>query len=143
MADAIHRSPGRVIHPVHAILLACSLPLFGGALLSDWAYSSTFEVQWINFASWLVSAAALFAGLALLWAAVDYFRADRRRDQSSTLYVLVLLATVVLGVFNALVHSRDVWATMPTGLILSVVVFLLALVAVWLGFSTIRSGDAR
>lgn len=143
MAEAIHRNPGSAIHPVHAILLACSLPLFGGALLSDWAYSSTFEVQWINFASWLVSAAALFAGLALLWAIVDYFRADRRRDHSSTLYLLALIATVVLGVFNALIHSRDAWATMPAGLILSVVVFLLALVAVWLGFSTLRSGEAQ
>lgn len=143
MADFIHRDRGRAIHPLHALLLACSLPLFGGALLADWAYSSTYEVQWINFAAWLVSGALVFGGAALLWAAVDFFRADRTRDRSSAVYLLVLIVIVVLGFINALVHGKDVMATMPAGLILSVLVFLLALVAVWLGYSTLRRGDVR
>lgn len=139
----MYRTRSRVIHPVHALLLASSLPLFGGALLADWAYSSTYEVQWINFAAWLVSGAMIFAVAALLWAVVDFFRADRTRDRSSALYLLVLISTVILGFINALVHSKDAWATMPTGLILSMLVFILALASVWLGFSTLRSGDAR
>ena len=143
MADAINRPRGRVIHPVHAILLASSLPLFLGAVFSDWAYSSTKEVQWINFASWLVSGAMVFAGAALLWAVIDFFRANRARDRSSALYLLVLIATVVVGFINALVHGKDAWATMPEGLILSIIVFLLALAAVWLGYSTLRSGAVR
>lgn len=143
MAEAINRTRDRVIHPVHAILLASSLPLFFGALLADWAYSSTKEIQWINFASWLVSGALVFAGAALLWAVIDFFRADRSRDRSSALYLLVLIATVVLGFINTLIHSRDAWATMPTGLILSILVFLLALAAVWLGYSTLRPGAVR
>src|SRR3546814_1099584 len=64
----------RAIHPVHAVLLAGTVPLFLGTLLSDWAYWSTYEVQWINFASWLVVGALLFAGYALLWAVIDFFR---------------------------------------------------------------------
>jgi uncharacterized membrane protein len=117
--------------------------LFGGALLADWAYSSTHQVQWINFASWLVSGAMVFAGAALLWAVIDFFRSDRARDRSSALYLLVLIATVVLGFINALVHGKDAGATMPAGLILSALVFLLVLAAVWLGFSTLRAGAAR
>lgn len=133
----------RIIRPVHAVLLAGSLPLFLGTLLSDWAYWSTYEVQWINFAAWLVSGASLLAGLALLWALIDFFRADRRRDRASFLYLSVLIGTFLLGFVNALVHGKDAWATMPAGLILSVFAFLAALVAVWLGYSTLRRGAVR
>ena len=134
----------RTLHPLQGVLLASTLPLFLGALLSDWAYSSTSEVQWINFASWLIAGAMLFAGAALLWAAVDFFRSDVARDRRSALYLLVLIATFILGFINALVHGKDAWATMPEGLILSLLVFLLAAAAVWLGFSTLRrAGAAR
>ena len=131
------------LHPVHAVLLAGSLPLFLGALLSDWAYSSTYQVQWINFASWLVAGGLVFAGFALLWAVVDLFRSDTKRDRLGALYLLVLLTTFILGFINALVHSKDGWATMPQGLILSVLVFLLALAAVWLGFSKLSGRTDR
>lgn len=143
MAETVVESRERVIHPVHAVLLAGSLPLFFGAFLSDWAYSSTYEVQWINFASWLVSGAVVFLGLALVWGLVDFLRADLRRDRASALYLVVLIGTFVLGFVNALVHGKDAWATMPAGLILSVITFLLALVAVWLGFGTLRRGAAQ
>ena len=132
----------RTLHPLHGVLLASTLPLFLGALLSDLAYSSTREVQWINFASWLIAGAMLFAGAALLWAAIDFFRSDVARDRRSALYLLVLIATFILGFINALVHGKDAWATMPEGLILSLLVFLLAAAAVWLGFSTLRRAGA-
>lgn len=134
------QAKARVIHPVHAILLASILPLFLGALLSDWAYSSTYEVQWINFAAWLIAGALVLAGFALLWAVIDFFRSDVGRDRRSALYLLVLLTTFIVGFINALVHGKDAWATMPEGLILSLLTVLLAAVSVWLGFSTLRQG---
>ena len=133
----------RVLHPVHAILLASTLPLFLGALLSDWAYSSTYEVQWINFAAWLNAGAMVFAGLALAWAVIDFFRKDVARDSQSALYLMALLTTFVVGFITALIHARDAWATMPGGLIMSLITFLLTLASVWLGFSTLRSGIDR
>lgn len=142
IVDRTDRTDQRALHPVHAVLLAAALPLFLGALLSDWAYSSTYEVQWINFASWLIAGALLFAGAALLWALVELLRADRRGGRS-LLYFLLLLAVFVLGFINALVHSRDAWGTMPEGLILSAVVAVLAVAATWIGFSTLRAGDRR
>lgn len=132
----------RIIHPLHAVLLASSLPLFLGALLSDWAYYSTYEIQWINFAAWLNAGAMLFLGAALLWTAIDFLRADVARDRSSILHLLVVLATFILGFIAALVHAKDAWATMPGGLILSFIVLLLAIWSVWLGFATLR-GAAR
>lgn len=142
MATANSRSRATGIHPVHAVLLASSLPLFFGTLLSDWVYSVTYEVQWINFAAWLLTAALLFAGAALIWAAADMVRADVRKNRLRMFYTLGLLATFVVGLFDALIHARDAWATMPAGLTLSLLGSLLALASVALGFSTLRAGSA-
>ena len=138
MPDALDRAYPRPLHPLHAVLLAGTVPLFLGALLSDWAYSGSYEIQWKNFASWLIVGGLVFAGFALLAALIGLFRGPRGRR--SIVYVLVLLAAFVLGFINALVHAKDAWASMPEALILSAIVAVLALVATWLGFSTLRSG---
>lgn len=128
------------LHPVHAVLLASTVPLFLGALLSDLAYDASYHVQWTNFASWLIAGGLVFTGFALLWALVELLRADRR-GQRKLVYFFVLLATFVLGFINALIHAKDVWAAMPEGLILSIVVAVLAIAATFLGFSTFRRGE--
>jgi uncharacterized membrane protein len=127
----------RVIHPLHAVLLAGTVPLFLGATLSDMAYASTYEIQWNNFASWLIVGGLALSGLALLIALVELID-TRRRSRGGLAYAAVLLATWVMGLFNALMHARDAWASMPGGLVLSVIVTLLACVATWLGFSPSR-----
>ena len=139
---AIEQARGVPLHPVHAVLLAGALPLFIGTLLSDWAYGATYEVQWTNFASWLLAGALLFSGLALVWSLIDLIRADRR-GRRPWMPFLLLLATFLLGLVNALIHSKDAWASMPEGLILSVVVLLFALAAIWSAFSGDRQGTAR
>ncbi len=128
---------------MHAVLLASCLPLFLGALLSDWAYSTTFEIQWINFSAWLIAGALIFASLALLWGLVDALRADAARGGGKWIYVGLLAITLVLGFVNALVHAKDGWATMPMGLILSVIVFLLAVATIWAGFTRALTGETR
>lgn len=140
MADALERRPWVPLHPLHAVLLAGSLPLFLGVLLSDFAYNSTYEIQWKNFASWLLVGALVYCGFALLWGVIDMLRADRR-GQRAIPYLIVLLATWVIGFVDALVHAKDAWASMPTALILSIIVAVLAFVATWLGFSTLRPGE--
>ncbi len=133
--DHRHSTP---IHPLHAVLLAGALPLFLGAALSDIAYSRTYEIQWNNFASWLVAGGLVLGGLALVFAIVDLFRADRRA-RGAVPYLAVLLVTWVVGFFNALLHARDAWASMPAGLAMSLIVVVLACVATWLGFRAPRS----
>lgn len=134
------QDPPRPIHPLHAILLAFPLPLFLGALLSDLAYTSSFHVQWINFASWLIAGGLLVGVFALLWALIEMVRIQTAR---SVVYFVVLLAMWVLGFVNALVHAKDAWATMPAGLWLSVIVTLLAFAAAWIGYSGLRTGDVK
>jgi uncharacterized membrane protein len=135
MAVIIESRYSEAIHPLHAILLAGIVPLFMGAALSDAAYASTYEIQWNNFASWLIVGGLIFSGIALVFAIVDLCRA-RRRARGIGLYVAILLLTWVLGFFNALMHARDAWASMPTGLILSIIVAVLACLAAWFGFCT-------
>jgi uncharacterized membrane protein len=130
------------IHPVHAVLLAGTFTLFLSALLNDLAYWSTYHVQWTNFASWLIVGGLLLGGIALLFALVGLRHAGRR-SRRSLLYLLLLLATWIVGFFNALVHAKDAWAAMPGGLVLSVIAVVLAGVATWLGFSSPRTGDLR
>ncbi|HWK69475.1 MAG TPA: DUF2231 domain-containing protein [Burkholderiaceae bacterium] len=142
MAVIIERRYSEAIYPLHALLLAGTLPLFIGAALCDAAYASTYQIQWNNFASWLIAGGLVFAGVALIFAIVDLCRA-RRRARGIVLYAALLLATWVLGFLNALMHARDAWASMPAGLVLSVIVALLACAATWFGFCTPRIGGAK
>lgn len=130
------------LHPVQAVLLAGALPLFLGALLSDVTYSASYQVQWTNFASWLIAGGLVFSGFALLWALIELLRADRRGGRG-LLFFMVLLAAWLLGFIDALVHAKDAWAAMPMGLILSALVTTLIFGAVWIGFSGFRSGEVR
>jgi uncharacterized membrane protein len=138
-------APGslRPLHPLHAILLAFPFPLFLGALLSDLAYWSSFQVQWANFSSWLIAGGLLVGAFALLWALINLFRSGTAGRRRPIIYFVVLLAMWVLGFVNALVHAKDAWATMPEGLYLSVITALLALVAAWVGYSGFRAGEVK
>jgi uncharacterized membrane protein len=134
--------PTAQLHPFHAVILAGALPLFLGTLLSDWAYSATYEVQWTNFASWLLAGALLLSGFALLWSFMNMFRRGRRQKRT-WLTFLLLLATFTVGFINALVHTKDGWAVVPEGLVLSFIVAVLAAAAVWSGFAGGRLGAIR
>lgn len=138
MTTTVHPAYRCTPGPLHATLLAGSVPLFLGALLSDIAYYQSYQIQWANFAAWLIAGGLLFCGLALLFALGNLARAQRRSGRP-TLYFLLLLATWVLGMYNALEHAKDAWAVMPVGLVLSVLVSLLACVATWVGLTNLRS----
>lgn len=125
--------------PLHATLLAGGVPLFLGALLSDIAYAQTFQIQWANFASWLIAGALVFCGLALLFALINLLRAPHKAGRP-VVYVLLLLVTWVLGLIDAFQHAKDAYAMMPAGLVLSAIVTVLAILATWTG---LRTGGAR
>jgi uncharacterized membrane protein len=128
------------LHPVHAVALAGTLPPFLGALLSDLAYRSSEHVQWANFAQWLLAGGLAFAAVPLVCSAVALFGPGR--GSRAWLYFAVVLALCVLGFVDSLVHARDGWAMMPSGPVLTAIVLLLALVAIWLGFARRRVGGA-
>jgi len=129
-------------NPLHATLLAGTVPLFLGALLSDIAYWRSYQIQWSNFASWLIAGGLVFCGFALLFAIVNLLRA-RPRAGRPLVYFLLLLATWILGFINALEHAKDAWASMPAGLVLSALVTLLTCIATYVGLTNLRTGDAK
>lgn len=142
MISAVARRSGTTLHPLHAFFLGGMLSLFIGVLLSDYAYWSSYVPQWKNFASWLLIGALVFNGLAMLGAVILLVRKDRRTGKP-LIYFLLLLATFVLGVINSFIHAKDVWASMPSGLTLSVITVILACVATWIGLTRWNNGGAR
>jgi len=127
------------LHPLHAVLLAGTLPLFLGVLLSDLTYYNSYEIQWKNFASWLLVGGLVFGGFTLLWAVIDISHAAARTTRQ-VIYVALLFVLWILGFLDALIHAADAWASMPAALNLSVILALLAMVATWLGFARAHWG---
>ncbi|WP_285423679.1 DUF2231 domain-containing protein [Pseudomonas sp. efr-133-TYG-103a] len=128
--------------PLHALLLAGAVPLFLGGLLSDISYYATYQIQWSNFAAWLIAGALVFCGFALLFALINLIRADHKGGRP-TVYFLLLLVTFALGLVNAFEHAKDAWAVMPSGLVLSVIVTVLSVIAAFTGLGGLRAGGAR
>ncbi|MEO5565363.1 MAG: DUF2231 domain-containing protein [Luteimonas sp.] len=113
------------LHPAHALLMMAALPLFVGTLLCDIGYARSYQIQWANFASWLLAGGLFIAAFALIWAIAELFR-SRRRQGRGLVYLVLLLATWGTGFINMLVHARDAWASMPTAVVLSLIVTVLA-----------------
>ena len=127
-------SPQAHLHPLQAMLVGALFPLTLGAMFSDWAYSSTYHIQWLNFADWLIAGSLVFAVPALFWSLFGLLV----RQGTSKLFILMLAATVFVNFLNALTHAKDAYATMPAGLILSVIAAVLSLFTCWVGFSGYR-----
>lgn len=126
-------------HPLHFFLLAGSTCYFVSGFLTDWLYYATHEIQWKNFASWLIMGGLILGGLALLWAAIELARANENKGRRIA-YAGLLLVSWVLSFINELIHAKNAWASMPEGLIISAIVAILMLVAAWFGLSTLRHG---
>jgi uncharacterized membrane protein len=124
-------------HPIHGILAAYPLAFFTGALVSDIAYLNTAQMQWANFSIWLIAGGLLMGALAAIAGIVDAVanrgRARTRRPWWHSVGTLLMLA---LALLNAFIHSRDAWTSVvPTGIILSAIVTVLALATSWSGYA--------
>ena len=121
--------------PIWAMFQAFPLALFTAALVMDIAYVNTAEMQWANFAVWLIAGGLFMGGFALtaaaIAAAVSWRAITWRRG---LVFGLGSLAMWAVAFANALVHSRDAWTSvMPLGLALSALTVLLALITSWIG----------
>ena len=134
--EGLHQSS---LHPLHAIILAGTVPLFLGVLLSD------------SLTSKLRSAVEEFRFLAdhrgsrvrRLRAAVVAYRIVPHGSSSTAGRPFTLFFCSqpgMLGFINALIHAKDAWASMPEGLVLSAIVAALAIAATAIGFSPARGG---
>jgi uncharacterized membrane protein len=121
-------------HPLHAILLAFPIAFFAGALLADIAYLNSAEIQWTNFAAWLITGALVFGAVVILWSAISSLK-SRSAITGKPLYFILLIIMWISGLVNAFQHSRDGWSSVgQLGLILSIIATLCALAAGWIAY---------
>ena len=129
------------VHPFPAAMLAGSFFMFLGALLSDITYFRSYHIQWQNFASWLIVGGLVLSAFAVLFSLFDLRAA--RRTRAAVIYALLVIAMWLVGFFNALMHARDAWASMPGGLVMSVITVVLGLVATVMAFRRVRTGELQ
>ena len=140
-----HIGAVRGLHPLHAILLAFPIALFSAAFASDITYLNTAQMQWSNFSAWMLAGAVLFATPVILWALFAWLGNRRTARSGWTLAYLVLVVLMwVTGLINSFQHSRDAWSSVETtGLVLSALSALLALVAGWIGYAGVPRREVQ
>jgi uncharacterized membrane protein len=125
---------------VYTSLASIAVASFIGALLTDIAYWRSFDMMWTNFSAWLLMA-GLIVGFAAAIAGLIALARHRFLRQGTAVWAHAVgnLIVLALSVFNALIHTRDAWASVvPTGLTLSAVVAIILLVTTWLGLFGVR-----
>jgi uncharacterized membrane protein len=96
---------------------------FVAALIFDILYANTFTILWVKAASWLLSIGLVFAIVPQL---INLGRTWFTRGRAGPVVINFWLQVIaiVAAIFNAFVHSRDAYGSMPTGLWLSVLTVL-------------------
>jgi uncharacterized membrane protein len=104
--------------------------LFVAALIFDVVYDRTAEMLWIKSAAWLITIALFFAIVPRLinLVRVGFPGASGRRPGEVASFWITLLG-LVAAIVNAFVHTRDAYATMPDGMLLSLVTVMLLIAA--------------
>jgi uncharacterized membrane protein len=111
---------------LYALLEPLPLGFFSAAWLFDIIYMRGFEIMWTDAASWLIVFGLVIAVLPRLISLIYLFRGSAAPEK--THFWLSLLA-IILAVLNAFIHSRDAYAVVPLGVILSTLVVALLLLA--------------
>ena len=105
---------------LHRFLGGFPTAFFSLALITDYAYSQSGTLQWQYFSTWLIVAALVTGGLAVLAGLVDWFTGGARGRRGFGWHFGLTILALLLGLINAFVHSRDGWAAVvPEGILLS------------------------
>lgn len=123
MKSEHHSSRFSVTSAVFDVLDPIPFGFFVAGLIFDILYVNTFTILWVKAASWLISIGLLFAIVPQL---INLGRTWFTRGRTTALAINFWLQVIaiVAAIFNAFVHSRDAYGTMPTGLWLSVLTVL-------------------
>jgi uncharacterized membrane protein len=104
--------------------------LFVAALVFDAIYADNGEILWTKAAAWLICFGLILAIIPRLINLVRvWITGTRPRPFASTLAFWLNLLAIVAAFVNALVHSRDAYASMPDGLWLSILTVALLVIA--------------
>jgi len=122
------RTSGRSAFAVALYTLFEPVPLgfFVAAWIFDIIYLKSYVVEWTHAASWLIAIGLVLAILPRLIALITLFRGSSRAEK---VHFWLTLVAIALAIVNAFVHSRDAYAVVPSGVILSTLVVALMLIA--------------
>jgi uncharacterized membrane protein len=128
---SIHASPHRsvIANAIYGVLNPIPFGLFVAALIFDIVYLRTAVIQWGKGAAWLIVIGLLFAVIPRLVSLAQVWITSRHSAlRADKIDFWLNLVAIVAAIFNAFVHSRDAYASMPTGAWLSAfTVILLAI----------------
>lgn len=123
MKAETHTSRSGVTSAIFDVLDPIPFGFFVAALIFDILYVNTFTILWVKAASWLLSIGLLFAIVPqLINLGRTWFTKVRTRALAINFWLQVI--AIVAAIFNAFVHSRDAYGSMPTGLWLSILTVL-------------------
>lgn len=119
---SIHASPQRsvVANAVYSVFNPIPFGFFVAALIFDIIYFRTAVMLWDKGAAWLIAIGLLFAVIPRLVNLVQIWITSRPTAlPADKIDFWLNLIAIVAAIFNAFVHSRDAYASMPTGVWLS------------------------
>ena len=114
------------ISGLHLFLGGFPTAFFSLALVTDYVYLQSAELLWQYFSIWLITAALIMGGLAVLAGIVDWATGGARGHQGFGWHFGLTILALIVGLLNAFVHSRDGWvAVVPQGILLSLLTVIL------------------
>lgn len=143
MAETVAHRPARPVsiahHPIYSLLLPVPIVCFVGVLLTDLAYlNSGGNLIWLAFSSWLLLGGLVFGAVAALVLPIELIRRPATRTVAGWAHLGFFYAALLVALLSMFVHSRDGWtAVAGLGLMLSIIVAVLILIAGWLHRPTI------
>ncbi|CAI0700183.1 DUF2231 domain-containing protein [Serratia ficaria] len=103
---------------------------FTAAMIFDIIYACNAEILWVQAASWLIAIGLVLAIIPRLINLVQvWVGASRPPSSPVKLHFWLNLLAIALAIVNAFVHSRDAYAVVPQGVVLSVIVVVLLSIA--------------
>lgn len=122
--------PSRVAIALYELLNPLPLGFFTAAWIFDILYLKSFQIMWTDAASWLIAIGLVLAIVPRLINLVQVWFTQRPLATAAVkIHFWLWLLAIVLEIFNAFVHSRDAYAVVPLGVILSTAVVALLLIA--------------
>ena len=111
---------------IHRWLGGFPTAFFTFALITDFAYMKTALLQWQYFSIWLITAALIMGGFAVVAGIVDWATGGAHGRRGFGWHFGLTILALIVGLVNAFIHSRDGWvAVVPQGIVLSLLTVIL------------------
>ena len=119
----------RITAALYALFNPIPIGFFVAAWIFDILYIQSFQPLWADAASWLIVFGLVLAIIPRLINLVQVWITQRQwATPAIKISFWLWLLAIVLAIINAFFHSRDAYAVVPLGVILSTIVVVLLVV---------------